>query len=221
MPEKIYTIPINEAFDKKCGCPICSLYETLENNELELILGASMMEPDIRVATNRLGFCPDHFKKMLLARKKLPLALMLESHLAELSENLKKGPEAQAKAFSAVSESCYLCTRIENYIENMYLNLFWLFAEDESFREKVRDQKCYCIPHYAKLLTLSKSRLKKPDYKKFAEYLTATEERYLSSLSKDITDFTKMFDYRNADAEWGDFKDAPERIIKTLNSELG
>ena len=37
--EQIYTIPVNEAFeasaeDKSCGCPFCTLYNKLENDEL-------------------------------------------------------------------------------------------------------------------------------------------------------------------------------------------
>ena len=46
--EQIYTIPVNEAFeagaaDASCGCAFCALYRKLEENELDLILGASMM----------------------------------------------------------------------------------------------------------------------------------------------------------------------------------
>ena len=57
MDEKIYTIPVNEAFDEYDGCPFCRMRRTLEDNERELIMGASMMEPDIRIKTNKLGFC--------------------------------------------------------------------------------------------------------------------------------------------------------------------
>ena len=57
MNETIYTIPINEAFDAcaadpSCGCPFCRLYNMLETNEIDIILGAAMMEPDIRKKTN-------------------------------------------------------------------------------------------------------------------------------------------------------------------------
>ena len=74
--EQIYTIPVNEAFDAAretpaLGCPICALYHRLEENELDLILGASMMEPDIRIRTNAEGFCHDHFTKMAGRRNRL------------------------------------------------------------------------------------------------------------------------------------------------------
>lgn len=49
MEEKIYTIPVTEAFEKKDGCPFCRLRRDLENTERDLIMGASMMEPDIRI----------------------------------------------------------------------------------------------------------------------------------------------------------------------------
>ena len=52
--EKIYTIPVNEAFSEsaespECGCPLCTIFNNLEDNELDLILGAAMMEPDTRI----------------------------------------------------------------------------------------------------------------------------------------------------------------------------
>ena len=68
--EQIYTIPVNEAFDavaekSELGCPFCMLYRRLQNDELDIILGASMMEPDTRIKTNKEGFCRRHYGKML------------------------------------------------------------------------------------------------------------------------------------------------------------
>ena len=67
--EKIYTIPVNEAFDacaedNEKGCPFCEMYRVLQEKELEIILGASMMEPDVRIKTNKQGFCRGHYEKM-------------------------------------------------------------------------------------------------------------------------------------------------------------
>ena len=94
--ERIYTIPVNEAFDASasdpaCGCPICALYRKLEEDELELILGGSMMEPDVRIRTNELGFCGTHFDRLFTRKNRLGLALILESHLAEIKGKLAGG----------------------------------------------------------------------------------------------------------------------------------
>ena len=94
--EQIYTIPVNEAFeaaaeDHALGCPICALYNKLEDNELDLILGASMMEPDVRIQTNKEGFCRTHYDMMLTRKNRLGMALTLESHLNELRSETKHG----------------------------------------------------------------------------------------------------------------------------------
>ena len=95
--QEIYTIPINEAFDKAEDsespiCPFCELYEMLENNALEAVMGAAMMEPDIRIETNRLGFCRGHFNRIYEKGNRLGLALILESHIAEVNEKVFKKP---------------------------------------------------------------------------------------------------------------------------------
>ena len=86
MKEVIYTIPINDAYDVKCGCPVCRLENKLEQETLEYIMGAAMMEPDVRIETNKSGFCQPHFKKMLKMNNRLSLTLMLQSYLGELLE---------------------------------------------------------------------------------------------------------------------------------------
>ena len=100
--EKIYTIPVNEAFeaseaDHACGCPFCTLYRKLENDQLELILGASMMEPDVRIKTNEMGFCKTHYDMMFTRKNRLGMALMLESHLNQLREETSGGGFAALK----------------------------------------------------------------------------------------------------------------------------
>ena len=67
--EKIYTIPVNEAFDESGSCPFCRMKKKLEENEIELILGASMMEPDIRIQTNEKAFVQIILKKCTALRR--------------------------------------------------------------------------------------------------------------------------------------------------------
>jgi len=100
MAEQIYTIPISEAFEQHGGCPLCRMKEKLERESLEYVMGAAMMDPDVRIRTNRLGFCRGHYDDMLAMKNRLSLALMMESHLAEVSklfpEDLDKLPVVPA-----------------------------------------------------------------------------------------------------------------------------
>ena len=89
MAERIYTIPVNEVFKERDGCPICKIRDILEERSLEYILGAAMMEPDVRIETNKKGFCKDHFFMMTNRRKRLPLALIMETHLDEIAKDIK------------------------------------------------------------------------------------------------------------------------------------
>ena len=91
MKERIYTIPINDAFDQDTECPLCICERKLENDALEYTLGPSMMEPDSRIETNEKGFCHEHFTKLFnFGQNKLPLALMIDTHLMEQVEELEK-----------------------------------------------------------------------------------------------------------------------------------
>ena len=41
MKEKLYTIPINDAFAMDSECPICAMKTILENNAVEFTMGSS------------------------------------------------------------------------------------------------------------------------------------------------------------------------------------
>ena len=45
MKETIYTIPVNEAYDVKCECPLCLLEHRFDADRLKYCLAPSLMEP--------------------------------------------------------------------------------------------------------------------------------------------------------------------------------
>ena len=73
MREDICSIPISEIFEPKDGCPFCRMRDMLEDRMATYITGAAMMEPDVRVETNRLGFCHQHFEQILQRGSRLSL----------------------------------------------------------------------------------------------------------------------------------------------------
>ena len=229
--EQIYTIPVNEAFeasaaDHACGCPFCSLYNKLENDELDLILGASMMEPDVRIQTNKEGFCRTHYDMMFVRKNRLGMALTLESHLAEICEDIKDGKvfsPAGANAIRRIGElecSCYVCRRIEFNFAHMIETAVFLWVKDEAFREKLSAQPYFCLPHYNALLTVARDRLGKKNFPPFQKACADIVNSYAQKLQNDVSWFCKKFDYRYDGEPWYDSKDAVERAIKFLRSDL-
>ena len=90
MKEKIYTIPVMEAFREDCECPLCLLEKKLEDEYVDYVLGPSLMEPDGREETNEKGFCRRHYELVFKRQSnKLGLALILDTHLAEQNKKLK------------------------------------------------------------------------------------------------------------------------------------
>lgn len=231
--EQIYTIPVNEAFEASAAdsengkhiCPFCRLFKKLERDETELILGASMMEPDTRVKTNESGFCPEHLGILFTMGKRLPLALMLESHLGYISEQMKQGlfpaksGAAAAKKLKAVSDGCYICDRIERNFSMMIEAAALLWQSDPAFREKCAKQHHFCLEHYARFLAAAQVRLSKKEFAEFYRTVGAAEAEYVASLGEDVSRFCKKFDYRYADEPWEGAKDAPERCAAFLSGD--
>jgi hypothetical protein len=90
MKEKIYTIPVTEAFEVECECPLCLLEKKLEDEYVDYTLGPSMMEPDQREETNDKGFCRRHFGLLFSKQSnKLGLGLVLDTHMTEQNKKFR------------------------------------------------------------------------------------------------------------------------------------
>ncbi len=99
MKEKIYTIPVTDAFSVDCECPLCVLEKKLEDESVDYALGPALMEPDKRQETNELGFCREHFEAMYNKQaNRLGLALMIDTFLQEKNNAMKKLYESKASA---------------------------------------------------------------------------------------------------------------------------
>ena len=209
-----------------CGCPLCKIEKDVEQDEIKTILGASMMEPDIRIKTNEKGFCKNHFNMMMANGNRLSLALILKSHLEEYyREAFLKSKNALTKATDAkktesylqkLSNSCYICDRLDDFLNHIYECFFYLFKTDKDFINKIENADFICSNHFLKLINLSKKYLSKNEQKAFVKLLSEKNQQYVLSLIDDIDWFCKKFDYRFKDEPWKNSKDAIERTIKYL-----
>lgn len=241
MKETIYTIPVNEVYETDCECPLCELERKLEQEAVEYSLGAAMMEPDFRIISNEKGYCSHHFKMMFNSPNKLPLALVLDTHLMEVIRKINKLadlPDTVEKkglfkkndiktvskeisdGLDHIHKSCVTCEKINTTMERYIDVLLYMWANDENFKEKFDKSKGVCLKHFKMLCDAAPISLKGDNIKTFLSVLIKKEQSELARIQEDIHKFTLKFDYRNQDMPWGTAKDAPERTIEKLSGYI-
>lgn len=218
MKETIYTIPINEAFEQECECPLCFIERRLEKEAVEYALGPAMMEPDHRELSNEKGYCNKHFNMLYSSPNKLPLALVLDTHLEEIRKKLPQMKPAKKSLFKKATDkpsllptisSCMVCEKVEKTMDRYYRVMLDMWKTDNDFKAKFEASKGFCLPHFEKLYAISNNN-------DFLDALLKKEEKELEALQADIHKFTLKFDYRNKDMEWGTAKDAPIRTVEKI-----
>lgn len=224
MKDDITTIPLSDIFAEKDGCPVCRLRDAAESRTVEFILGGAMMEPDVRISTNKKGFCRTHFSQMLERKNKLAVALMLDSHLAEIDgvlapgSFLKKSVAAKFPLAAEITEDCFICERTQRGMEHLLDTLARTWVKDGDFRAMFESQPILCLPHYHAVCQAAAKALNKKDADKLVDAAAQVTRKGLTELRNDVAWFCQKHDYRNASADWGNSKDAVERSVKFLTS---
>jgi len=230
LGDSIYTIPVNESFEEKDGCPLCRIERILEERCLDYITGAAMMEPDVRIKTNEEGFCPAHFHKMAERRKALQVALILESHLKHLRDEVL--PASGARSFAdkkgrpapsmKLEQSCYVCGKINWALGTMVDTIMRLWTRDEAFVTLYKEQPFICLPHYNLLMAGGAAHLRKDAFQSFEKATLQLAKNYLDQLCADVSHYVTMYDYRNAGdkADWGTAKGSPQRAVDYLSKRM-
>ena len=227
MREDITSIPISEVFEPRDGCPVCRLRNMLEDRVADYITGAAMMEPDVRQETNKMGFCYDHFQKILKKRNRLGVALILESHLAETEKRVFEGlpligksSKKQAKTAGESVCTCFICRQVDWAMERMLATICRLWESERDFRRLFEEQPALCLPHFSQLIETASVKMSKNYAPDFAKSASRICREYLKELRVDVSHFCKMFDYRSNDenADWGNSKDSIERAVWWLTS---
>ena len=234
MKESLYTIPVNEGFDEGGECPFCNIKHKLEREAVDYMLGASYMEDDIRMETNKTGFCEKHYEMMYKEQNRLGVALMLQTHLQEvirsvnaLSPTLKgekkglfkksTGNEVSPHLHKA-KNSCYVCNKINNNFDRYFDTFFYMWKKDNDIKEKVAASKGFCLEHFATLLDTAQQKLSGAQYDEFIDTVLPIELDNLKRLERELEFFVNKFDHRYKDVPWGDAKDALIRGILKVGS---
>ncbi len=242
----IDTIPVWDAMKLGGECLMCALERKTELGEAERYLGASVMEPDVRIRVNSRGFCRKHHAMLFTMSNRLGHALMLESHMIEIREKMDRISAAmqksadklkdaglgdrlsgktkaaadeivkQAKAIEEMGSTCLMCETIEENM-NRYLHTFFhLYQNDSDFRSRFQNSKGLCLPHLGRLIQAAAEELGAKDLAAFTQTVMRLEKENLDRIQEDISWFIKKFDYRYENESWKDSKDAVERTANKV-----
>ena len=235
MKEHIHTIPVVEALKEPGICAFCAMKKKLEDGAIRFIMGPAYMEDDVRMKTNKSGFCKKHMDAMYEAGNRLGLALMLHTHVMEIGKNItsltsfsvkpsffSQGIDSFASKLGEhlvkTNNDCYVCDYVDTTFERYVDTFFMLWSKGGDEARLIASQKGYCLPHFAKML-LHVAKLGGGKRKKFMNEILPIWKEYMLQLEDDLDWFVQKFDYRNKDADWGTSKDALPRAIAVLGGE--
>lgn len=242
MKEQIYTIPVNEAFEGDDECPLCQLRRKGEQSTLDLVLGSSSsyMESNIREQTDKMGFCREHFAKMFTYGNSLGNAWILKTYLQKTNQDLHSKiksftpgstpkrilPFGKSNASSdtrsnpiaawtkQMESSCFICKQLEDTYDRYLDTVFYLYKNDPTFIEKIKNGKGFCLPHFGDLCEKADQVLSKKELGDFYPILFEVMEKNQERLYEDVSWFIEKYDYRNRDADWKNSKDAIQRAMQ-------
>lgn len=242
MKETIYTIPLMDAVMANDECPFCFVERKSEQDALDSILGSSSayMKSEIRELTNKQGFCRKHYKAMFDYGNALGSAIMIQSHLEEITKELNKklksgGTKEKVSFFkkknageSELEETgvgnwlakkrndCYICSKYKKTYERYLETFFYMIHTEEEFYGKVKESKGFCLCHLEDLISGANKYLGTKEREDFLAVLARLMEENMARLQEDVDWFVKKFDYRYKDEDWKNSRDAVPRCMQKL-----
>jgi hypothetical protein len=238
LKEKLFTIPINEAFHADSECPICSIKKTLETNAIDFTMGPSYMDDTVRAETDKKGFCNHHIKMLYENQNRLGLALILKTHMDKMIQDIEKlslnkrnlthhsifmktNKESSIKSYTDhLGGSCYICDTINAAFYRYIDTIFYLLQNDSDFYHTFESSKGFCTNHYSLLYELAPKHLRGEKLNQFSTTLNSIYLENLKRVRNDLDWFIDKFDYRFVNEPWKNSKDALPRAMTKVNSIL-
>lgn len=236
MKEKIYTIPVNDAFDKDCECPVCAMFQELEKNAVEYTMGPSYMEDDIRAKTDELGFCQKHLQQVYDCENRLGFALVIKTHMDKLIadiDRLSKEPvkgktffkKAETPSVSAYVKkhetSCFVCEKINGTFDRYIDTILHLYKADSNFKKKYKESKGFCTSHFGLLIQRGQEKFSGELCEEFIKDTTGLYLENIKRVRDDVEWFINKFDHKYANESWKNAKDSLPRAMTKVDSVLG
>jgi hypothetical protein len=183
--------------------------EKAEESYLRYFQHSRFMEPNVRVMTNKQGFCPDHYRKLYQGENKLGLALVLHTHLGEKLPQLRKGfqeieagagggrkgkerLEAGVAALRALGESCFICGLLETDLDRYTFTILYLWGKDAEFPATFRASRGFCLGHFLAVLAKAREMLSAAQLPAWLADAVPLMTGSLEGLERELFAFTQL-----------------------------
>ncbi len=224
MQYHIGTGLIIQEFNDSCECPLCEIQKIIEERLVNEFLADAVMDDDMRTKVNKKGFCGKHFDMLFVGKSKLGLALQNITRFNTIIKNITvpkdvKQAKKSALKIKELNSTCIICDYALDSMERYYKTIAMMYYNEESFREKFKSTKGFCMHHYAELLSYS-------DYAKSMskEYITVLSEKQIENMKRiqaELQWFCDHHDYRNKHLPLGSSADClPRTRIKLYGKRL-
>ncbi|NCC64381.1 MAG: hypothetical protein EOM15_06980 [Spirochaetia bacterium] len=232
MKIELETIPVWDGVHSQSECYICDLMAEAQKDAVAFYLGNSVMNPETRVKVNEHGFCSRHWQMIVAANKPQGVALMTDTYLAMTRKktekavndllgvkspySAKKAVQSFKKQLEEREKGCLVCTAMEERLKRYLYTTCYLWGDDPSFREALKEGKGFCMHHFGLLLETAKEALSTSLYPQFVRQVTQTEVENLDRIAKDVYWMTQKYKSENMDKPWNGCEDAHKRGVDKM-----
>jgi len=207
MP-KLEISKVHDAYRQDGECPLCLLEASAEKALLRSFQHARGMEPDVRVRTNREGFCAGHLRRLYAGESKLGLGLVAHTRLQHLLPEIdailgpaeraaggrdwKQRAARAAAGLSRLGASCYICGLLRQDRERYIFTILYLWSKDPEFRPVFRASRGFCIPHFAAMTEEAARSMRAERLRDWLAESGALLRASLKALDHDLHAFTQL-----------------------------
>lgn len=237
MP-KLEISRVHDAYAGGGECPLCSLMEGAERTYLLSFQHSRVMEPNVRVQTNRSGFCPDHLGKLFQGENKLGLALVMLTHLQEKLPALRDALEgtvtaaeggrrdgearisAAIRSLETMRDQCFICGLLSQDMERYAWTILYLWRKDRDFAAVLRTSRGFCLSHFCAVLRSAVGLLRADRLSAWLRDVVPLMTGSLGALEKDLTAFTQLHQAGNRSLGTEEERSALSRTLQKLSGKI-
>jgi len=217
MP-KLEISKVHDAYAQGAECPLCMLMDGAEHTYLVSFQHSRVMEPNVRVKTNAVGFCPDHLGKLFRGEGKLGDGLI------EAGQNGARDQTRRIRqvieSLEALRDSCFICDLLAQDMARYLWTILYLWSKDKQFPAVFRASRGFCLSHFCTVLATACAVLRGDRLELWLRDAVPVMKTTLAGLEEDLLAFTQLHRSENRSLGSDQVRSALARTLQMLSGRV-